>query len=89
MRRPRCISDAGQKMIEEMIQTAHSETKHVTYFQILDALQYQCPMTILNNISKRIVGQMENVRIVIDVPTPAERAALNPAEMDHWCQQVI
>jgi hypothetical protein len=82
--RPRVISEAAYQMIQKMIEDGYSERKPVTYFEILDALQYRCKTSISSDTLRHIVRTLPGVKTVIGVPMEAERARVDPAEIDHW-----
>jgi ABC-type hemin transport system substrate-binding protein len=71
-------------MIQNMIEVGFAERKPATYFDILDALQYRCRTISSSDTLRQIIRRMEAVKTVIGVPMEAERAAVDPAEIHHW-----
>jgi hypothetical protein len=82
--RPSVITEAARQLIQKMIEDGYSQRKPVTYFEILDALQYRCRTVISSDTLRHIVRALPGVKTVIGVPMEAERTAVDPAEIDRW-----
>jgi hypothetical protein len=67
-----------------MVSKGCRERKPVTYFEILDALQYRCATVCSSDTLRHHIRTIETVKTVVGVPMEAQRVAVNPDDIAEW-----
>jgi hypothetical protein len=72
----------------ELIRTRFDARNPVTYPKLVDLLQIHHQISISSDTLRHAIRNLDTVKSVIGIPMEANRAAVNPEEIQTWFQQL-